>query len=75
MNIQIKECTLTDFKITENLTRETFWNLFKPGCDEHLVLHKLRKSTGYISELDLVAALAHCRCSLIFRTKELEQDF
>lgn len=43
------------FDKTEFLTREAFWNLYKPGCDEHLVLHQLRKGAGYIEELDMVA--------------------
>lgn len=55
MKTLIQRTQPTDFLITENITRETFWNLFKPGCDEHLVLHKLRKSNCYIPSLDLVA--------------------
>ncbi len=55
MEILIQRTKTKDFLITENITRETFWNLFKPGCDEHLVLHNLRKSNCYISNLDLVA--------------------
>jgi len=55
MKIVIRKATEPDFRITENITRETFWNLYKPGCDEHLVLNKLRKSNSYIAELDLVA--------------------
>lgn len=55
MKILIQRTQPKDFLITENITRETFWNLFKPGCDEHLVLHNLRKSNCYISSLDLVA--------------------
>ncbi len=55
MEILIQRTEAKDFLITENVTRETFWNLFKPGCDEHLVLHNLRKSNCYISSLDLVA--------------------
>lgn len=55
MKILIRKATEPDFRITENITRETFWNLYKPGCDEHLVLNKLRKSNSYIAELDLVA--------------------
>lgn len=55
MKILIQRTKPEDFQVTENITRETFWNLFKPGCDEHLVLHKLRKSNCYISSLDLVA--------------------
>lgn len=55
MKILIRKATEPDFRITENITRETFWNLYKPGCDEHLVLNKLRKSNSCIAELDLVA--------------------
>ncbi len=55
MKILIQRTQPKDFLTTENITRETFWNLFKPGCDEHLVLHNLRKSNCYISSLDLVA--------------------
>lgn len=55
MNLLIKQTSREDFSITENITREAFWNVYKPGCSEHLVLHNLRKSQSYIKELDLVA--------------------
>jgi len=55
MEINIKQTEKEFFYQTENLTREAFWNVYKPGCDEHLVLHNLRKSEDYIKELDLVA--------------------
>lgn len=55
MNLIIKQTSREDFSITENITREAFWNIYKPGCSEHLVLHNLRKSHSYIKELDLVA--------------------
>lgn len=55
MNLKIQQATRQDFTATEHLTREAFWNLYKPGCEEHLVLHKLRKSNAYIPELDLIA--------------------
>jgi len=55
MEYEIKTTTTEDYKTTEFLTRETFWNLYKSGCDEHLVLHNLRKSKNYIKALDLVA--------------------
>lgn len=44
-----------DYKDTENVTREAFWNVYRPGCNEHLVLHNLRKSSTFIKELDYVA--------------------
>lgn len=44
-----------DYFVTENLTREAFWNVYRPGCDEHLVLHELRKKESYIPKLTYVA--------------------
>lgn len=55
MEILIKRTGESEFFTTEILTREAFWNLYKPGCDEHLLLHRLRESKSYISSLDLVA--------------------
>lgn len=55
MEILIQRTKQKDFLTTENITRETFWNLFKSGCDEHLVLHNLRKRNCYITDLDMVA--------------------
>ena len=43
-----------DYKEIENLTREAFWDIYSPGCSEHLVLHKLRNSKSFINDLDYV---------------------
>ncbi len=56
-NTTLRKTNLNEFHITENLTREAFWNLYKPGCDEHLALHQLREGESYIPDLDLVALL------------------
>ncbi len=44
-----------DYKAVETLTREAFWNLYVPGCNEHYLLHRLRDSPGFLPELSLVA--------------------
>ena len=44
-----------DYRQVEELTREAFWDVYRPGCEEHLMVHQLRKSPAYIPELDLVA--------------------
>lgn len=31
-----------DCREVENLTREAFWNKYRPGCMEHYVLHQYR---------------------------------
>jgi len=69
MEIRIQRATQEDFKITENITRETFWNLYIPGCNEHLVLNKLRVSKNYIKELDLVAVFENEIIGHIISTK------
>ena len=38
----------------ENLVREAFWNVYRPGCLEHYVLHCLRNDPAFIPELDFV---------------------
>lgn len=44
----------SDWREVENLTREAFWNVYRPGCTEHYVLHCYRESPDFIPELDLV---------------------
>lgn len=36
----------------ENLVRESFWNVYRPGCLEHYVLHQLRNDESFVTELD-----------------------
>ena len=43
-----------DYREVENLTREAFWNVYRPGCTEHYVLHLFRTNPDFIPELDLV---------------------
>ena len=43
-----------DEKEVENLVRESFWNVYRPGCVEHYVIHVLRKNPAFVKELDFV---------------------
>lgn len=43
-----------DRREVENLTREAFWNVYRPGCTEHYVLNRYRDNPDFIPELDLV---------------------
>lgn len=38
----------------ENLIRESFWNVYRPGCMEHYVIHRLRNDSAFVQELDFV---------------------
>ena len=59
MEIRLEELVVRleqkdDYREVENLTREAFWDVYRPGCSEHLVLHKLRNAKSFISDLDYV---------------------
>ena len=43
-----------EYRETENLVREAFWNVYRPGCSEHYVLHMLRNDPDFVKELDFV---------------------
>lgn len=46
--------TIDDHRAVEHLVRESFWNVYRPGCQEHYVLHCLRDDPAFVPELDLV---------------------
>ena len=43
-----------DYRAVENLVRNSFWNVYRPGCVEHYVLNKFRDDPDFIPELDFV---------------------
>ena len=43
-----------DYRAVENLVRESFWNVYRPGCSEHYVIHVLRDDPAFIPKLDFV---------------------
>lgn len=56
-NLIIRQERKEDFHKTEELVREAFWNLYRPGCLEHYVLHTFRESPDFLPELDFVMEL------------------
>ena len=47
-----------DYREVENLVRESFWNVYRPGCSEHYVIHVLRDDPAFVKELDFVMRLS-----------------
>ena len=41
-------------RAVEALVREAFWNVYRPGCSEHYVIHVLRDDPDFVRELDFV---------------------
>lgn len=53
------DCTIRleeskDYSAVEYLVRESFWNVYRPGCSEHYVIHVLRDDPAFVKELDFV---------------------
>ncbi len=55
MDINIRNEAENDYRVTEELTRDAFWNLYFPGCNEHYLVHIMRNHADFIRELDFVA--------------------
>ncbi len=53
-SIIIRRETEQDHRTVEALIRESFWNVYRPGCLEHYVIHRLREDPAFVPELDLV---------------------
>ena len=53
-SITFRRETKADYANVENLIRESFWNVYRPGCSEHLVIHVLRDDPAFVPELDFV---------------------
>ena len=56
-NLIIRNEKKEDYRTVENLIRESFWNVYRPGCLEHYVIHTLRNDEAFIPELSFVMEL------------------
>ena len=53
-NIIIRVEKKEEHREVENMVRESFWNVYRPGCLEHYVLNQLRDDSAFVRELDFV---------------------
>lgn len=53
-NIVIRPEKKEEYREVENMVRESFWNVYRPGCLEHYVLNQLRDDPAFVPELDFV---------------------
>ena len=56
-NLMIRLEKEEEYRNVENLVRESFWNVYRPGCFEHYVLNQLRHDPAFVPELDFVIEL------------------
>ena len=57
---RIRKETNADHRAVEFLIRESFWNVYRPGCSEHYVMHVLRDDPAFVQELDFVMEQDGC---------------
>ncbi len=55
MEIKLRPEEEKDYRRVEEVTREAFWNVYSPGCSDHLLVHNLRRKKQFIKALDFVA--------------------
>lgn len=53
-NINIRLEKKEEYHEVEKMVRESFWNVYRPGCLEHYVLNQLRNDPAFVKELDFV---------------------
>ncbi|MGL6194413.1 MAG: GNAT family N-acetyltransferase [Thermoguttaceae bacterium] len=75
MTINIRLETESDHFTVETITRQAFWNLYVPGCNEHLIVHNLRSHTDCIPELCFVIEQDNEIVGSIFYSKSKVVDF
>ena len=69
----------TDYKEVEFLVREAFWNVYRPGCYEHFIIHNMRHHKTFIPNLDyiieedgkIIAQICYSNCSICGDNKKL----
>lgn len=57
MNIEIRKETEKDYFETEKMVRESFWNKYQPGCNEHYMVHVMRENKAWLPELSRIAVV------------------
>lgn len=70
-----------DFLEVENLKREAFWNVYRPGCVEHFIANRLRNDECFVKDLDyiieednkIIANIMYAKSNIIKKNGELEQ--
>lgn len=55
LKVKVRPETQGDYRTVEVLTRDAFWNLYRPGCDEHYTTHLIRNHEDFLPDLTFVA--------------------
>jgi len=73
-NVEIRQERPEEHHAVEVVVREAFWNKFRQGCDEHLLVHKLRESDAYLPQLSRILIVDGEIAGAIFYAKAWVDD-
>ncbi len=79
MDIEIRKETEQDHFATEAMVRRSFWNKFRPGCDEHLMVRAMRSHPDFLPEFSRIAvcgekvvgAILYFKCRVLYKGQEI----
>ncbi|MCQ2592687.1 MAG: N-acetyltransferase [Treponema sp.] len=76
MNIEIRKESEKEYFETEKMVREAFWNKYQPGCNEHYMVHIMRKNPAWLPELSRIALVDGKIAGVImyFKSKIMQAD-
>ncbi|MCQ2457522.1 MAG: GNAT family N-acetyltransferase [Clostridia bacterium] len=77
--IEIRRETEQDYFATEAMVRRAFWNKYRPGCDEHLMVRAMRSHPDFLPEFSRVAVcgdrivglINYFKCKVLYEGKEI----
>lgn len=55
MDVIYRKERACDYRQSETVVREAFWNVYVPACSEHFLLHEMRSGEGFVDDLAIVA--------------------
>ena len=70
----IRQETSQDYRSAEEMTLAAFWNKYRQGCDEHLLVHKLRGFDKYLPGLSRVALSGETVVGAIYYSRALLEN-
>lgn len=73
-DVEIRQERPDDYYPVEHMLQKAFWNKFQPGCDDHLVVHKLRALDAYLPELSRIAVKDGKVLGAIFYSRAFVRD-
>lgn len=67
--VEIRQERPEDYLAVEQMTQEAFWNKYHKGCDEHYLVHVLRKHPDYLPGLSRIAVVGGEAVGAVFYSK------